>query len=237
MAEPTATTNPPTPSVDTSTATNAVATPAPGAGEDLAKRLAEVEAEKAALLKWKATADEDLKKGREARKQLEEAKAAAAAEAEKKAREAGDHAALNKALEEKQRALEAQLAEVLPKADRLNAHEKRVMAKLEAAKAKGDLPNFIVRAIDVAATRDVDEAADILDEFRASQGAAPASKQAAPSAPAQGAPASIQPAAKKLSEMTAAEIQSLPDAELNKLLGKTNGSSHIPTWRERFFVK
>jgi hypothetical protein len=209
------------------------ATPAQPAGDDSAALKAQLDA----LLKWKAEAEADLKKGRDARKAAEEKAAADKAEAEKKIREAGDFAKLHDLEREKRAALEAQLAELAPRAERLTAHEQRVMNKLEAAKAKGDLPGHIVRAIDFTAKVDVDEAYDILTDHLASIASAPAPKQPAPPAPAQGAaPASPAPH-KALGQMTPAEIANLSDAQLNKMLGKADEASHVPAWRQRFFAK
>jgi hypothetical protein len=127
----------------------AVATPAQPAGDDPAALKAQLDS----LLRWKAEAEADLKKGREAKKAAEDKAAAEKKAAEDKARELGDFAKLH-----------------------------------DAAKADTTLPAYIKRAIEAA--RDPISAAEILDEFRASQ-TQPASKQPAPPAPSlAGAPPS-----------------------------------------------
>lgn len=205
MAEPTADNiNPTSAPADTPAASGTQATPAPGAGEDLAAIKSQLDA----VLKHKQALENDLKKLRDAKKERDEIAAKEKADAEAKLKEAGDFAKLHLLEKEKAAALEAQVAELAPKAERLTAHEKRVAAKLEAAKAKGDLPSYIVRAIDAAAVRDVDEAAEILDEFRASQSVA-APKQPAPPAPIQGAAPPTPKSTKRLEDYTTAELEQL----------------------------
>jgi hypothetical protein len=128
---------------------------------------------------------------------------------------------LHDAEKERRLALEAQLAELTPDAQLARDLKKRKQEAVEAAKADTSLPAYIKRAIEAA--RDPISAAEILDEFRASQ-TQPASKQPAPPAPSlAGAPPSpAQP--KKLEQMTEAEIYSTPVAELQKLLGKANSA-------------
>jgi hypothetical protein len=199
------------------------ATPEPVAGEDVIALKAQLDA----LLKHKQALEGDLKKYRDARKEIEDKAAADKAAVEAKLREQGEHLKLYELEKDKRAALEAQLADLTPKAERLTAHEKRVQAKLEAAKAKGDLPSFIVRAIDVAALRDVDEAADILDEYRASQSAAaPAAKQPATPAPAVGGAPSSPAPNKRLEDMTTAELDNLrrtDRAAFDALIGAAPG--------------
>jgi hypothetical protein len=234
-AEPTAITNPPAPDAQApaSPAVQANANPVPTTGDDAAALKAQVEA----LLKWKGEAEADLKKGRDAKKAAEEKAAAEKADAEKKAREAGDFAKLHDAEREKRTALEAQLAEIAPKAEKASAHEKRTLAKLEAAKAKGDLPSFIVRAIDNASKVDVDEALDILDDYRASIGTGPAPKQPAPPAPPQGGAPASPPAKKRLEDLTVAEIHQLKaEGKLNELLGQGSSNGERPALFRRFFA-
>lgn len=206
-AAPTNTANPPAPVEQApAAASGQQATPAPVAGEDTAALKAQLDS----LLKWKASAEADLKKTRDAKRAEEEKAAADKAALEAQLREQGKFAELAKQKEDEARALAAQLAELSPKAERLTAHEQRVAAKLEAAKAKGDLPSYLVRAIDAAAARDVDEAADILDEFRASQASAqPAPKQPAPPAPTPGGAPPSPAAPVNLSNPSVADLQRL----------------------------
>lgn len=224
-AAPTNTVNPSAPVEQIpAAASGQQATPAPDAGEDAAALKAQLDA----LLKHKGALEADLKKYRDAKKAEEDARATEKAALEAKLRQQGEYAELARQKEEEAKALAAQLAELKPKAERLTAHEQRVAAKLEAAKAKGDLPSYLVRAIDAAAARDVDEAADILDEFRASQASAqPAPKQPAPPAPVPGgAPPSPTPA-KKLDQMTPAELEQLKRtdrAAFDALIGAASGS-------------
>jgi chaperonin cofactor prefoldin len=207
-AEPT--TTQPAPEGQANTQATTSAAPAPDAGEDFRAQLVEVQKQLDAVLKHKGALEADLKKHRDAKKEAEDRVAAEKAEAEKKLKEAGDFARLYDSEKEKRAALEAQLADLSPKAERLTAHEQRVKAKLDAAKAKGDLPTFIVRSIDIAAARDVDEALDILDEYRSSVASGtPAPKQPAPPAPSTGAaPPSPQPAI-DLARPSVADLQRL----------------------------
>lgn len=219
-AVPTTTVNPSAPEGQTpATASGQMAPPAPVAGEDAASLKAQLES----LQKWKASADADLKKYRDERRSLEEKAAADKAAFEARLRETGEFAKLAEIAEEKARALEAQLADLSPKAQRLTAHEQRVRTKLDAAKAKGDLPSYLVRAIDAAASRDVDEAADILDEYRSAQASAqPALKQPAPPAPVPGGAPPSPAVAKRLEEMTTAELEQLKRtdrAAFDRLIG------------------
>jgi hypothetical protein len=162
----------------------AVATPAQPAGDDSAALKAQLDS----LLRWKAEAEADLKKGREAKKAAEDKAAAEKKAAEDKARELGDFAKLHDAEKERRLALEAQLAELTPDAQLARDLKKRKQEAVEAAKADTSLPAYIKRAIEAA--RDPISAAEILDEFRASQ-TQPASKQPAPPAPSlAGAPPS-----------------------------------------------
>lgn len=229
MASPEATSPTTTPVLEAPAAIPAVqatANPAPAAGADNAALQSQLDA----LLKWKASAEADLQKGRAAKTAAEERAAADQAAAMAKALEAGDFAKLHATEKDARIALEARLAAALPMAERLSAHEKRVLAKLEAAKKDGTLPSFITRSIDIAAMRDVDEALDILDEYRASLAtapAAPAAKQAAPPAPGTGA-APASPAVKKdVNSMTPAEIINLkstdPKAHAEAFSGAPNG--------------
>ena len=187
-------------------------TPAPAAGEDVSTLKAQLDA----VLKWKAEAEADLKKGRDARKAIEEKATADKVEAEKQLREAGKFAEIAKLKEDEAKALAAQLAEFTGKASQYDAISKTMGERITAAKAKGDLPSYIVKALD-AAPNPV-HALEILDEFRAAQASAtPAARTAAPPAPATGAPATSPPAPsnKKLEEMTPAEILNL-NAEQRK---------------------
>lgn len=190
-----------------------VATPALAAGDDPSALKAQLES----LLKWKAEAEGDLKKGRDARRLTEEKAAADKVEAEEKIRAAGDFAKLHEIEREKRTALEAQLADLAPKAERLSAHEKRVISKLDAATAKGDLPAHVVRSIVSIAARDPDEALEILeqyrDEHRASLSQASPGKQPANPAPVAGGPAGSPPVRKSVDAMTPAEIQNLKSTD------------------------
>lgn len=199
------------------------------------ERLAELTARFEKLEKHKAAQDADLAKYRASKKEQEDRFAAEKAEAEKKAREAGDFAKLHDAEKERRLALEAQLADLSPKAERLTAHETRMKAKLDAAKAKGDLPSYIVRSLDAAAARDVDEAVDILDEFRAAASVTPAGKTPAPPAPAQGAAPAAVPAALDLKNPSVADLQKLQANDPAKYAAIVSG--HKPTtavsWAQR----
>ena len=161
MAEPTdpvAAINPP--AIASQAASPASGQPAQSA--PVASDVASLTAQLDALLKHKSALEGDLKKYRDAKNENEVRATADRADAEKKAREAGDFAKLHDAEREKRVSLEARLAEISPMADRHSAHEKRVVAKLDAAKAKGDLPAFVVRSIDIAAA----EVVLILRHFR-----------------------------------------------------------------------
>lgn len=206
-AEPTANPNPPAPDAQApaSPAVQANANPAIPAGDEAAALKEQV----ASLLKWKESAEADLKRGRDAKKAAEEKAAAEKADAEKKAREAGDFAKLHDAEREKRAALEAQLAEIAPKAEKHTAFEKRALEKIEKAIAAGDLPAHVVRSLTTISKVDVSEALDVLDEFRASIGTGPAPKQPAPPAPPQGgAPPSPAPMV-NLTNPSVADLQSL----------------------------
>lgn len=214
MAEPTDT--PTTPAAPEAPA-NTSATPT------VDERLTALQAEYEKLSKHKAAMDADLAKLRAAKKEQEDRAAAEKADAEKKAREAGDFAKLHDAEKERRLALEAQLAELSPKAERLTAHETRMKAKLDAAKAKGDLPSYLVRSLDAAAARDVDEAVDILDEFRASVSATPTGKTPAPPAPAQGAAPAAAPAPLDLKNPSVADLQKLKASDPAKYAAIVHG--------------
>ncbi len=226
-AEPTTTTT--TPAIESpapATPAAQAAPPAPTAGDDPQALKAQLDS----LLRWKAEAEADLKKGRDARKAAEEKAAADKAEAEKKIREAGDFAKLHDIEREKRAALEAQLAEIAPRADRQTAHEKRVLAKLEAAKAAGDLPAHVVKALDSILKIDVDEASDYLDAHRASVSAqAPAVKQAAPPAPGTGAAPSSPPAPMDLKHPSVADLQRLKTTDPVQWTRIINGQGHAPS--------
>jgi chaperonin cofactor prefoldin len=210
---------------------NATTTPATPA-EDAAALKAQLDA----VLKHKTALEADLKKHRDAKKEHEDAIAKERAANEAKLKEVGDFAKLYDSEKEKRAALEAQLAELTPKAERLTAPEKRIGEKLLAAKAKGDLPSYIVKAIDAAAARDVDEANDILDEFRAAQPTAPAKVTASPAPNTGGAPAASS--TKKLEDMSPAEIRTAhAEGKLDELLGKpTNGTKPANAVLSRFWA-
>lgn len=198
------------------------ANPAPVAGEEAAALKAQLDA----LTKWKAEAEGDLKKYRDARKAAEEKAAAEKADLEKQLREQGKFAELAKQKEDEAKALAAQVAEYSSKASQYDSITKAMSEKIEAAKAASDLPAYIKKAIASAANPVA--ALDILDEFRAEQAKAqPASKQPAPHAPAQGAAPAAQPPSKKLDDMTPAEIHSLTP-EQRAVLFKPTSASRTP---------
>lgn len=187
------------------------------------ERLTALQAEYEKLSKHKAAMDADLAKLRAAKKEQEDRAAAEKADAEKKAREAGDFAKLHDAEKERRLALEAQLAELSPKAERLTAYEKQLQSKLDAAKAKGDLPGWFVRSLDAAAARNVVEAVDILDEFRAAASVTPAGKTPAPPAPAQGAAPAAAPAPFDLKNPSVADLQKLKASDPAKYAAIVHG--------------
>lgn len=196
------------------TAVQPAATPAPAAGEDTASLKAKLDA----VLAWKAEAEADLKKGRDARKAIEEKAQADKAEAEKQLREAGKFAELVKVREDEVTALKAQMAEFTGKASQFDAVAKAMGDRITAAKAKGDLPSYIVKALD--ASPNPVQALEILDEFRAAQASAtPAGKTAAPPAPATGAPATAPAPKKDANALTPQEIQNLKPEERAALFG------------------
>lgn len=189
----------------------------------------------ASLLKHNGALVADLAKLRAKEKERDEATAAQRAEAEKKMREAGDLAGLLAAEREKKAALEAQLATLTPQAERFTAHEQRVKAKLEARKAKGDLPAYVTAAIDIAVRGgDVDAAFEFLLEFEKASApvAQGASRTPASPAPNTGGAAATSPPGKKPSEMSPAELETLKATDPNAYYahiggappGKTNGS-------------
>lgn len=207
MAEPTETTNPnpaaPEGQAPASAAVQPNATPAPAAGEDANALKAQLDS----LLKWKAEAEADLKKGRDARKAAEEKAAADKVEAEKQLREAGKFAELAKVKEDEANALRAQIAEFTGKASQLDSITKTMGEKIAAAKAKGDLPSFIVKAIDAAPNPVT--ALDILDDYRAAQAQAPKGNTPAPPAPQQGAAPATPAAPINMANPSVADLQTL----------------------------
>lgn len=214
MAEPQE--NPTTPAAPEAQA-NTSATPTAD------ERIAELTAKLDKLEKHKAAQDADLAKYRASKKEQEDRIAAEKAEAEKAARAAGDLTKLHLLEQEKREVAERRLAELEPKAERLTAHETRMKTKLDAAKARGDLPSYIVRAIDAAAARDVDEAVDILDEFRAAASVTPPAKTPAPPAPAQGAAPAAAPAAFDLKNPSVADLQKLKASDPAKYAAIVHG--------------
>jgi hypothetical protein len=203
------------------------ANPAPVAGEEVAALKAQLDS----LSKWKADAENDLKKYRDARKQTEAQAAAEKAELEKQLREQGKFAELAKQKEDEAKALAAQLAEVSGKASRLDAIEKTMFDRVAAAKAKGDLPSYIVKAIDIAPNPAA--ALDVLDDFRAEQAkhaGVPPAKQPAPPAPAMGAAPAAQPSAKKLDDMTPQEIHNLTPEQRAALFKPTSAARTAIKW-------
>jgi hypothetical protein len=231
VAEPTSESTTPNPQASATPANpSAVAqpngTPAPAAGEDVAALKAQLDA----VLRWKAEAEADLKKGRDARKEIEAKAQAEKAEAEKQLREAGKFAELAKVKEDEAKALAAQMAEFTGKASQYDAITKAMGEKITAAKAKGDLPSYIVKALD--ASPNPVSALDILDEFRAAQASAtPAGKQPAPPAPATGAPAAAQTPKKDVNALTPQEIQNLKPEERAALFGTaTTNKGAFASW-------
>ena len=224
-AEPTATINPPAPEAQAppSQPPSGTATqPASAPGDDSVL---------ASLLKHKQALEADNKKLREKERERDEKAAAEKQAFEAKLKEQGDFAKLYDSEKEKRTALEAQIAALTPKAERLTAHEQRIADKLAAAKAKGDLPSHIVRAIDIAAKVDVDEAFDILSEHLASIGTGPAPKQPAPPAPPQGGAPAAQPAPLDLKNPSVADLQKLktsdPVAHARLISGRTAPAADV----------
>ena len=231
MAEPANTTTPETPApAAATTPAPAVQTPAPAATtgpEEIAKLKADYER----LLAHKQKQDADLAQYRA--KLDEEAKKAAAEKAaiEARMRETGDVAGLLAAEKDRAAALAAQLADLTPKAERFGQHEKRAKEKIEAAKAAGDLPAYVVRSIDIAAASDADAALDILNDYREAQRAA-AGKQPPPMAPPLGAPPPANGAEViDLKNPSVAALRNLeatnPAAYRALLQGQTNGSAPL----------
>lgn len=161
---------------------NAPATPAPGAGEDIAARLQRMEADQQKLLAHKQALEADLKKYRDRDKERDEATKAEKAALEAKLREQGDFAKLLEIEREKARALEAQYAALAPKAEAYSAFEARAKDEIAKAKEAGGLPDYLVSLIDSV---DPVRAVEALQKFRAASATAP--KQPAPPAPAPGA--------------------------------------------------
>lgn len=228
----TTTTTQPTPAESTQPQGSAPqANPAPGAGEDAAALKAQLDA----LTKWKAEAEGDLKKYRDARKQAEEKAAAEKAAFESQLREQGKFAELAKQKEDEAKALAAQVAEYSHKATQFDAIHKTMSERVAAAKAKGDLPTYLVKAIDAAGNPAAQ--LEILDEFRAAQAnAQPPAKQPAPPAPATGAAPAAQKASKTLDQMSPQEISQLKPGDPAFQELSSGGRTGKPTFNMRAWV-
>lgn len=184
-----------------------------------------MKAQLARVLKHNEDLARDNAKYREQRKEEERKATEAQAEAERKLREAGEFAKLHDVEKEKRTSLEQQLASVLPKAQRYDAVEQRARAEVDAAKAAGNLPSWLVKAVDTAARVDVVEAREILEEFRRGQ-QAPGSPAPASPAPALGAAPSAGRVSKRVEDMTVPELAALQSSDPVEYARLTGGSSN-----------
>ena len=204
----------------------AVGGSAPATGsEHGSEDVATMKAQLARVLKHNEDLARDNAKYREQRKDEERRAAEAQAESEKKLREAGEFAKLHDVEKEKRTTLEQQLASVLPKAQRYDAVEQRARAEVDAAKAAGNLPSWLVKAVDTAARVDVVEAREILEEFRRGQ-QAPGTPAPASPAPALGAAPSAGRVTKRVEDMTVPELAALQSSDPVEYARLTGGSSN-----------
>lgn len=198
-----------------------------GSSEQGSEDVASLKAQLARVLKHNEEIAKDNAKYRERQKEEERKTAEASTEAEKKLREAGEFAKLHDVEKEKRTALEQQLASVLPKAQRYDAVEQRAKADVDAAKAAGNLPSWLVKAIDTAVRVDVVEAREILEEFRRGQSSTTATPVASASpAPAPGAAPPAQRVTKRVEDMTVPELDALRSSAPDEYARLTGGSSN-----------
>ena len=201
-----------------------------GSSEQGSEDVASLKAQLARVLKHNDEIARDNAKYREQRKDEERKATEAQTESEKKLREAGEFAKLHDVEKEKRTALEQQLASVLPKAQRYDAVEQRAKAEVDAAKAAGNLPSWLIKAIDTAVRVDVVEAREILEEFRRGQSTTTTAVVTASPAPAPGAAPPAQRVSKRVEDMTVPELDALrssaPDEYARLVGGPPNGAKN-----------
>lgn len=212
---------------------------APGV-DDAAKLKKEAEDAKAALAALQAKVDADKvatqnhisalnAEAQKYRNAKTEAEKKAKAEADAALAQQGNYAALYEGEKKAREAAEAAALTSVQRAAKLDAIEARQKAELESAKAAGNLPPFVVMAIDLAVKAgDVDAGHAVLASYRDATKTAPGDPVKPPSNPLTppGTTAPSPPSNKPLDQMTMAEMRQLeanPD-EWNRRIGQASSN-------------